>query len=189
MQKKSRTQIPALLFGTLIGIVAVMMLARMVSPLGILDGSLSSVIVFLTLPLTFASVYINMILHELGHLICGLRSGYEFVSFRISGTLFLRENGKLVRRHFKVPGIPGQCLMNPPEPVDGQFPHRLYHLGGCLANLLCGALGLAGYFVFARSLPFLAYCSTIFALLFLYPRPSQFDSHGHQRWQKSFHPA
>ena len=88
---------------------------------------------FLCLALAFA---FQVVLHELGHLLFGLLSGYQFVSFRF-GPRLLASCGLLCR-----------CVMAPPElDEDGYFPVSLYSLGGIILNLLSGLLFLWLYFI------------------------------------------
>lgn len=82
----------------------------------------------------YVVVFAQIGLHELGHLIGGLLSGYGFSSFRLGSFMLLKENGKLRLRRFSIPGTGGQCLMIPPEPVDGKIPFTLYGLGGVIMN-------------------------------------------------------
>ena len=81
-------------------------------------------------------MYLQIILHEGGHLVCGLLSGYGFSSFRV-GSLMLQktENGLRFRR-LTIAGTGGQCLMTPPELKNDTMPFVLYNLGGALMNLL-----------------------------------------------------
>ena len=79
---------------------------------------------------------IQVVIHEAGHLICGLLSGYTFSSFRIGSFMLLKDNGRLVTKRLKIAGTGGQCLMAPPEMVNGKFPVVLYNLGGSLFNLI-----------------------------------------------------
>ncbi len=90
------------------------------------------------------SFYAHIILHEGGHLVCGLLSGYRFVSFRIGSLMVIRIRGKLRIRRFSIPGTGGQCLLDPPEFNGGDYPSMLYNLGGGLFNLIfaMAALGL-----------------------------------------------
>ena len=44
----------------------------------------------------YLSFFIHIVLHETGHLIFGLMSGYQFSSFRIGTHMLMKENGKLV---------------------------------------------------------------------------------------------
>ena len=59
------------------------------------------------------SFWLQAILHEGGHLVCGLLSGYRFLSFRVGSFTLLRQNGRLVLRRFYLPGTGGQCLLEP----------------------------------------------------------------------------
>lgn len=109
-------------------------------PDGISSGQkilrLSGLLVFL-----YLSFMIHIVLHEAGHLIFGLMSGYRFSSFRIGSHMLMKqENGELVHRKIKIAGTGGQCLMIPPEMVDGRFPVVLYNLGGSIVNLIVAAL-------------------------------------------------
>ena len=88
----------------------------------------------------YAAMLIHIIVHETGHLVFGLISGYEFSSFRIGNLMFLKEDGKIKLRKFSIAGTAGQCLMSPPDLVDGKMPVVLYNLGGCLFNLIVSAI-------------------------------------------------
>ena len=99
----------------------------------------------------FAAFYVGMliqiIVHEAGHLVFGLLSGYRFSSFRIGSFLWYRENGRLRLKRQSIAGTGGQCLMVPPALVDGKIPVVLYNLGGSLMNLLVSALLLVPFFL------------------------------------------
>ena len=41
------------------------------------------------------SIFLQVLLHEGGHLVCGLATGYRFVSLRIFNLTFIRKDGKL----------------------------------------------------------------------------------------------
>ncbi len=103
-----------------------------------------------------AAILVQITLHEAGHLVCGLLSGYRFCSFRVGSLMWMREDGGRLRlRRLRIPGTDGQCLMSPPDMVDGRLPVTLYNFGGALANLLTAALALALYGP-ARRVPLLA---------------------------------
>ena len=95
-----------------------------------------------TLVFLYVAVMIHIVLHEAGHLAFGLMSGYHFSSFRIGSHMLMKEDGKLVHRKLKIAGTGGQCLMSPPEMVDGKFPVVLYNLGGSLVNLVAIAVAI-----------------------------------------------
>ena len=105
----------------------------------------------------YLSFFIHIVLHETGHLIFGLMSGYQFSSFRIGTHMLMKENGKLVHRKIKIAGTGGQCLMVPPEMVDGKFPVVLYNLGGSIINLVVTALMIPVFMAIDKS--------NVFALL------------------------
>lgn len=79
---------------------------------------------------------LNVVLHEGGHLVAGLLTGYRFVSFRFLNWTIIRRNGRLQWGNYELAGTGGQCLMAPPDrPVD-KIDTRWYNAGGVLANLL-----------------------------------------------------
>ena len=86
------------------------------------------------------SIFLQVLLHEGGHLVCGLATGYRFVSFRIFNLTFIRKDGKLCIKRFSLAGTGGQCLLTPPERPLEDIPTTLYNLGGVLANLLTAIL-------------------------------------------------
>lgn len=93
-----------------------------------------------------AAVYLQTIVHELGHLVFGLLSGYRFCSFRIGSLMLVRTDGKLRLAYLSIAGTAGQCLMCPPDPdSEGRIPVKLYNLGGALMNLLITALCIPLY--------------------------------------------
>lgn len=96
-------------------------------------------IAWLIVMLTAAS-YLQLILHEGGHLVCGLLTGYRFVSFRIGSWMVQRENGRLRWHRYTLAGTGGQCLLAPPKITDGKMPYKIYNLGGALTNLLFALL-------------------------------------------------
>ena len=110
----------------------------------------------------YLSFFIHIVLHETGHLIFGLMSGYQFSSFRIGTHMLMKENGKLVHRKIKIAGTGGQCLMIPPEMVDGKFPVVLYNLGGSIVNLVVAALMIPVFVAIDKSSVF-----ALFVFLFI----------------------
>lgn len=95
---------------------------------------------FIMLLMLYAAILLQIIIHEAGHLIFGLISGYQFVSFRVGNLQLTRSNGKLKLSRHSIAGTAGQCLMSPPDLVDGKMPVMLYNFGGALLNLLTAVL-------------------------------------------------
>lgn len=99
------------------------------------DGNLGIILLaVVSLPV---SLYMHIVIHESGHLVMGLFSGYRFVSFRIGNTIWVKQGRRIVRKKYHLEGTGGQCLLDPPERAeDGTFPCLMYNLGGGLFNLL-----------------------------------------------------
>ncbi len=87
------------------------------------------------------SYFIQIIIHEAGHLVFGLWTGYQFLSFRIGKWVLIKQDTGYTIKRYHIPGTAGQCLLIPPE--DDQI-FKLYHAGGVLMNLIvaliCGLL-------------------------------------------------
>lgn len=88
------------------------------------------------------AITVQVILHEGGHLVCGLLTGYQFVSFRIFNWTFIRHDGKIRVKRFAIAGTSGQCLLSPPEKPLDEIPVVWYNLGGVFANLLAVLVSL-----------------------------------------------
>ena len=88
----------------------------------------------------FLCFILQIIIHEGGHLIFGLLSGYKFVSFRIGSITLIREEDKWKLKKFNLPGTGGQCLLMPPGEDKDKFPFVMYNLGGVLLNLIFGII-------------------------------------------------
>lgn len=96
-----------------------------------------SVLVAFVSILAFVFALVVLIpIHELGHLVCGLLTGYRFVSFRIFNFTFIKINGKVKMKKFAIAGTGGQCLLDPPEVPYEKVPMAWYNAGGVLANLV-----------------------------------------------------
>lgn len=95
----------------------------------------------------YAVLFLHIVLHEGGHLIFGLLTGYRFVSFRVGSLMLLKNEQGYCLRWMRLGGTGGQCLLDPPEMMDGKMPNVLYNLGGCLMNLLVGVVCLMAAFL------------------------------------------
>ena len=150
-----------ILIGAISGFVMVMYLDRYAEDLPLYKQLLSLLALFIGM---YAASFIHMILHEAGHLVFGLMTGYKFNSFRIASFMWIRENGKLRLKRHSLAGTGGQCLMTPPDIKDGKFPLVLYNLGGSIVNAVIGALFLLGYFLVPSS-PIISAVFMIFAVV------------------------
>lgn len=80
------------------------------------------------------------VVHEAGHLVFGLATGYRFCSFRVGSWMLVKAEENLRLRRMKLAGTGGQCLLAPPETPGDAMPYLLYNLGGALMNLAAAAL-------------------------------------------------
>ena len=84
----------------------------------------------------------QVIIHEAGHLIFGLLSGYEFISFRVGSITIVKDQGKFKLKKFKIKGTGGQCLMMPKTNNYEEINYVLYNLGGILMNFIASIICL-----------------------------------------------
>lgn len=121
---------------------------------------LAGIFVFLWL-----AVLVQTVLHEAGHLLCGLATGYRFCSFTVAGVMLVRAGGRLRVRLLSIAGMGGQCLMEPPPNLPPEeLPFVLYNLGGVCANLLSAAL-FGALVLPARGVPMLSFFFLLLALI------------------------
>ena len=86
---------------------------------------------------------VKTVLKIIGHLVCGLLSGYRFVSFRVFNLTLMRDaDNRLRLKRFSVAGTGGQCLLSPPDLPLEDIPVTLYNLGGIIANVLALIIAL-----------------------------------------------
>ena len=121
-----------------------------------------------TLILAAAGMMGQIILHEAGHLLGGLATGYAFVSFRVGSWMLLKRDGRLHLGRYTLPGTGGQCLMAPPTWKEDGFPALLYNLSGPLANLLAAAVCGAAAWLCRERAPLAALLLGVWALVGAY---------------------
>lgn len=103
----------------------------------------------------YVAIFVQLIVHEAGHLVFGLLSGYKFSSFRIFSFMWVKECEKIRLRRLSIAGTGGQCLMSPPDMKDGKIPLVLYNLGGSLMNIVASAVFFVLY-IATKNIPFLS---------------------------------
>lgn len=116
-----------------------------VNDVSFLDSILPTLVTILCAVISY---YVQIIIHEGGHLVFGLLSGYKFQSFRIRSLMITIDNGKLKFKRFKLTGTDGQCLMCPPDLVDGKLPVTLYNFGGAIMNFISSLIFGLLFFLF-----------------------------------------
>lgn len=108
------------------------------------------------------SLPVLVIIHEGGHLVCGLLSGYRFVSFRIFDLTFIRLDGKIRIKRFGIAGTGGQCILLPPDLPLEKIPMGWFNMGGVIANVIALLLILPVFWI--TSNPFVKEFAVIFCL-------------------------
>lgn len=94
-------------------------------------------------------LYLHIIVHEAGHAIFGVLTGYKFLSYRVGSFMWEKgADGKVRFSRFSLAGTGGQCLLSPPDYNGGNYPYVWYNLGGALVNILLAALAGAALLVF-----------------------------------------
>ena len=149
------------LMGAACGFLMVMYIDKFTTQRTIHEEVLSLIGLLLVM---YVAILVQMIVHEAGHLVFGLLSGYKFSSFRIFSFMWVKEDDKIRLRRFSIAGTGGQCLMTPPDMVDGKIPVVFYNLGGALMNIIVGVVSL-GLFFFFENVPFLSTVMLMFAVI------------------------
>lgn len=121
----------------------------------------SMLFLFLILIL-YLACFMQIIIHEGGHLIFGLMTGYEFASFRIGSIMFVKKKDGIKVKRFSLAGTGGQCLLYINDYNDGNYPYILYNLGGSLNNLIWSVLAGILY-LFTRGNRYLSAFLILFA--------------------------
>lgn len=89
------------------------------------------------------SFIIHIVMHETGHLIFGLITGYQFILIRFFSLTLIKTNNGYKLKSLKIPGTAGQCLMMPPKTMNENFPTQLYNFGGLITNGVISLVALA----------------------------------------------
>lgn len=107
------------------------------------DYGLLALCILLAFISLVVSVIIHLIMHEAGHLVMGLLTGYRFLSFRVFKYTLAKTDNGLQWKRFHISGTGGQCLMELPEDQDvNTAPWFWYNAGGVLMNLLLAIISI-----------------------------------------------
>ena len=140
-----------LLIGSLVGIIIVIPIISITEGESLLsvaktiigNKGMDLLVTIVTIVLSaLAASIVQLIVHEGGHLVAGLLTGYKFVSFRMLNFTLIRKDGRLRWRNFELSGTGGQCLLAPPDKPIDEIDTRWYNAGGVLANILLSIVGI-----------------------------------------------
>lgn len=131
---KIKQYIPILFF-MIIGAICGVLIIRYIESVEKSTGEIIFSAIILLIGI-YVAIFLQIIIHEGGHLIFGLLTGYGFSSFRVGSIMWIKVEEKIKFRKLSLAGTGGQCLLTPPEIKDGKFPYVLYNLGGCIVNFI-----------------------------------------------------
>ena len=141
-QKKKKVNlgvIVSMIFGGVLGFFIAMMLLK---PDGNAEKSNISFLEYIIfLAAFYVLLYLATIIHEAGHLVMGLLTGYKYLSFRVGSIVLQKTEQGLKFKKYSIAGTGGQCLMVPPDMENPEdVPYFWYNFGGGLFNLLTAVL-------------------------------------------------
>ena len=155
--KKILKLIGSLAIGAMIGLLLAFLLILIIDGsegIGeVMNKDINASKIAISIACTFASLIITAILqfalHEVGHLLFGLASGYKFSSIRIYKYALVKDDSGFHVKKFNIQGTGGQCIMTLPDDTDpSRVPFFWYNAGGVIVNVL----------LFAISIVVLSYC-------------------------------
>ncbi|WP_308274877.1 hypothetical protein [Prevotella sp.] len=135
-----------ILCGSLIGIAIAVLVAYLIDGKEALDvvshkvdaaklaGSIA-----LSCMLAFVAFILQILLHEVGHMIGGLATNYKFFSIRFFKYALVKTNNGLQWRQYDIVGTGGQCVMYLDKDIDvaqDSTPYFWYNAGGVATNIL-----------------------------------------------------
>lgn len=129
---------------------------------GLASVAVGCLLSFVALAIAFV---LHIIMHEGGHLVGGLLTGYRFVSFRIFSLTLLRRDGRYIVRRFNIPGTGGQCIMLPPEGDTAKVPFVIYNAAGVAANILLTAAAVPYFFIHSADSGMFAFLLALFIVI------------------------
>ena len=156
--KKIIKLIGSLAIGAIIGLILAFLLILFIDGSEGLSNAINKDVyaskIAISIACTFASLIITAILqfalHEVGHLLFGLASGYKFSSIRLYKYAIVKDDSGFHVKKFNIQGTGGQCIMTLPEDTDpSRVPFFWYNVGGVIVNIL----------LFAISMIVLSYCN------------------------------
>lgn len=96
----------------------------------------------LILPGLLLGFIVSVIIHELGHLVFGLISGYKFTSFKALFIKVYKTDKIKIKFETVMLAIPGQCLMKPTSRK-----YLLYNLGGLIFTYILSIVLIISFYI------------------------------------------
>lgn len=149
--KKTLKLVGGLAIGAIIGLMLAFLLILFIDGSEGLSNAMNKDVnaskIAISIACTFASLIITAILqfalHEVGHLLFGLASGYKFSSIRIYKYALVKDDSGFHIKKFNIQGTGGQCIMTLPEDTDpSRVPFFWYYAGGVIVNVVLVAISI-----------------------------------------------
>ena len=149
--KKIIRLIGSLAIGAIIGLILAFLLILFIDGSEGLSNATNKDVnaskIAISIACTFASLIITTILqfalHEVGHLLFGLASGYKFSSIRIYKYAIVKDDSGYHVKKFNIQGTGGQCIMTLPEDTNpSRVPFFWYNAGGVIVNVVLVAISI-----------------------------------------------
>ena len=149
--KKIIKLIGSLAIGTIIGLILTFLLILFIDGSEGLSNAMNIDVnaskIAISIACTFASLIITAILqfalHEVGHLLFGLASGYKFSSIRLYKYAIVKDDSGYHVKKFNIQGTGGQCIMTLPEDTNpSRVPFFWYNAGGVIVNVVLVAISI-----------------------------------------------
>ena len=149
--KKTLKLVGGLAIGAIIGLMLAFLLILFIDGSEGLSNAMNKDVnaskIAISIACTFASLLITAILqfalHEVGHLLFGLASGYKFSSIRIYKYAIVKDDSGFHIKKFNIQGTGGQCIMTLPEDTNpSRVPFFWYNAGGVIVNILLVAISI-----------------------------------------------
>ena len=132
IKKIASEMIISIIVGVFIGIFLVFL--EYTKNINLMDFSILHLLLF-----ALIAFLTSIFIHELGHLVMGLLTGYHFLSFRFLNIHVQKDvDGKFKFYSYWIPSTLGQCLMKPSENIT----HFCYHFGGVFFNILISLISV-----------------------------------------------
>ena len=149
--KKIIKLIGSLAIGAIIGLILTFLLILFIDGSEGLSNAMNIDVnaskIAISIACTFASLIITAILqfalHEVGHLLFGLASGYKFSSIRLYKYAIVKDDSGYHVKKFNIQGTGGQCIMTLPEDTNpSRVPFFWYNAGGVIVNVVLVAISI-----------------------------------------------
>lgn len=102
----------------------------------------TAIILLYMIPAAALAFLIHLILHEVGHFLGGLLTGWKLINLQIYHFALVRDKDRVRFRY--LPAVNYQCIMYPKSLETGAI---LYTIGGYLMNLFIGLIGFILLFI------------------------------------------